>query len=748
MFSKITIKLKLIILTLITAVGFIVLIGLSQKSIHTMHELGEVNGLVQHLDVEVLELRKHEKDFLARKDLKYLDKFNKTMKSIYITEKEIKDIIEAEGVVLSDLLPFFAAVNSYDKKFKELVKKQQVIGLNPKDGLYGSLRASVHKVQEFAKSNGDMTILAMVYDLRKQEKDFMLRRDLKYIDKFNSKLNKLLLMSLPPDAINNLKQYKRNFIKLVEAEQKMGLNSKLGILGDMRTTVHKTAKSMHSMEENMTEILHEVTEKVTIVSLSIALVIMIIIVGLIYFIAKNITSSISTFQVGLIGFFDYLNRKSDHVIALDCNSKDEIGKMAKVVNENINLTKLSVDADRATIDTTIGILAEFGQGDLSQRLSIKSENPALEELMVLLNEMGTKMEDNINSVLNVLNQYSNYDYMNSVDENNIKEHFLKLAVGVNGLGKSITGMLVENKSTGLTLDNSSKILLTNVDTLNKNSNHAAAALEETAAAVEEVTSNISSTTANVVSMANHATEVTQSAKVGQELAAETTNAMDEINEQVTAISEAIKVIDQIAFQTNILSLNAAVEAATAGEAGKGFAVVAQEVRNLAARSAEAANEIKSIVEHATSKANHGKKIADKMIDGYDTLNSSISKTIDLISDIETASKEQQTGIVQINDSINSLDKQTQENANIAAQAHEVAVQTDEIAKAVVSGANEKEFIGKDTVKAKEVSVSETQHSEPVEIKINTSPKKINTEISKTKITPVTSNNSNDEWSSF
>ena len=107
------------------------------------------------------------------------------------------------------------------------------------------------------------------------------------------------------------------------------------------------------------------------------------------------------------------------------------------------------------------------------------------------------------------------------------------------------------------------------------------------------------------------------------------------------------VIDQIAFQTNILSLNAAVEAATAGEAGKGFAVVAQEVRNLASRSAEAANEIKALVGTATQKANDGKKISDEMIKGYEELNENITQTISLINDVEAASKEQQTGIEQI-----------------------------------------------------------------------------------------------------
>ena len=751
MFSKITIKLKLIILTVITALGFMILIGLNQTTIHTMHELGAANGLVQHLDVKVLELRKHEKDFLARKDLKYLAKFEKTMKEIYKTEKEIEDIVKAEGIELADLPIFFEAVQSYEKKFYELVKTQQIIGLHPKDGLYGSLRKSVHQVQSFAKKNGDMTILAMVYDLRKQEKDFMLRRDLKYIDKFNSKINKLLAMSLPSKEINNLKQYKNNFITLVEAEKKLGLNSKLGILGDMRATVHKTSDSMHHMEEVVLNSFENITNKVTMLSLITALVIMIVIVGMIFFISKNIASSIGNFQKGLIGFFDYLNRKSSSVTDLHSDNQDEIGMMADVVNENIKLTKKAIDEDRETIDKTIMILAEFEQGDLSQRVQANSSNPALQELTTLLNQMGSKMESNINSVLDVLDQYTNYNYVDSVHQSEIKEHFLRLAEGVNTLGHSITEMLSENKSNGLTLDNSSQILLTSVDTLNQNSNHAAAAIEETAAALEEVTSNIASTTNNVIQMSNHASEVTKSANTGQELATQTTKAMDDINTEVNSINEAISVIDQISFQTNILSLNAAVEAATAGEAGKGFAVVAQEVRNLAARSAEAANEIKALVENATQKANNGKKIADKMIDGYTGLNNSISQTIDLISNIEVASKEQQSGIEQINDSINALDKQTQENASIASQAHDVAVQTDNIAKLVVSDADQKEFLGKNEVKAKASAVHVSQPSTPPrnkEVKKTKQKKETKAEVSQKPITPVTSNTNDDEWASF
>ena len=455
----------------------------------------------------------------------------------------------------------------------------------------------------------------------------------------------------------------------------------------------------------------ESNEFLNTILIVVAIVAIILFIIISMLISSVVIKSLENFKEGLLSFFSYLNRETSNVSLLNDSANDEFGDMAKVVNQNIEKTQKGIEEDRKLIDETIAVLSEFEQGDLCQRLDLEVSNPALMQLKDVLNKMADNLENNIDNVLHIIEEYSSYHYLNKISTKNLKEHLLKLATGVNTLGDSITQMLIENKINGLTLDESSNILLANVDTLNQSSNEAATSLEETAAALEEITSNIRNNTENIAQMSNFSNNVTDSAREGEKLANETTIAMEEINTQVTSINEAITVIDQIAFQTNILSLNAAVEAATAGEAGKGFAVVAAEVRNLASRSAEAAKEIKTLVENATQKANHGKNIAGNMIVGYKKLNENIAKTINLIADIENASKEQLSGIEQINDAVTQLDQQTQQNAAVAAQTHDVAVLTDQIAKLVVSDADSKEFKGRNEAKAKPMTTQQNHNTE-------------------------------------
>jgi len=390
----------------------------------------------------------------------------------------------------------------------------------------------------------------------------------------------------------------------------------------------------------------------------------------------------------------YLNREINELTYIELNTKGELGNLAKMVNYNIDRINGDLEKDLLCVGEAAITLDKFEKGYYSCRVNSIPANPQVGTLAKTINKMLDTQQKINSDILKVLAEYTNYNYMNTISNDNIQGELKKLVDGINTLGEAITSMLLENKNNGETLLSGSNQLTKNVNELNKASNDAAARLEETAAAVEEITGNIINSTQNVIKMSNYANELTLSANQGEKLANQTVNSMDDINSQVSAINEAITVIDQIAFQTNILSLNAAVEAATAGEAGRGFAVVAAEVRNLASRSAEAANEIKSIVTNATLKSNQGKEIAGEMIKGYGNLNNNINSTLSLIKDVENGAKEQKVAMEQIADAINSLDKQTQINANIANQTNDIASQTSVLASNVVSAVNTKQFRGK------------------------------------------------------
>jgi len=250
--------------------------------------------------------------------------------------------------------------------------------------------------------------------------------------------------------------------------------------------------------------------------------------------------------------------------------------------------------------------------------------------------------------------------------------YVTLAEGINQILEANTALVRDVQRAAREVASSAdEIARGNLD-LSQRTEETASSLEETASSMEQMTSTVRQNADNAAQANQLAAAARQQAEKGGGVVSEAVAAMQGINAASAKIADIIGVIDEIAFQTNLLALNAAVEAARAGEQGRGFAVVASEVRNLASRSAEAAKEIKSLIQDSTRRVEQGARLVDQSGQTLSEIVASVKKVTDIVSEIAAASSEQAAGIDEVNKAVTSMDEVTQNNAALVEQASAAA----------------------------------------------------------------------------
>ncbi|OQY22246.1 MAG: hypothetical protein B6I37_07490 [Desulfobacteraceae bacterium 4572_35.2] len=320
-----------------------------------------------------------------------------------------------------------------------------------------------------------------------------------------------------------------------------------------------------------------------------------------------------------------------------------------------------------TLQKAVAVTAAIAGGDLDQRLQIYRDDE-MGDLAKSLNTMSDSLADKVKVAKMIadgdltakVHLASNHDEFGAALQNMVSE--------LSGLVTEVSGASSQIVSGAAQVSDVSQ-------SLSQGATEQAAAMEEIASSMAQIESQTKQSAENTNVALTLSRDAIQSAEEGNANMSDMVGAMDEINVAGQGISKIIKVIDEIAFQTNLLALNAAVEAARAGQHGKGFAVVAEEVRNLAARSAKAAQETAVLIEGSVVKAKNGTKIAETTASSLQEIMTSVTKMSDLVAEISTSANEQSEGISQVNIGLNQIDTVTQQNT---ASAEEGAAAAEEL----------------------------------------------------------------------
>lgn len=398
MLKSLSVKAKMLLLSSLMVVGIIILAVILSLGMHSLVQIGQSAALSIQAETTMRNLRINEKDFLDRRDLKYQTEFNDNISLITHQLSQLDSDLQSENIQIEQMPQLLTLIEQYHAAFNEIVALRQTIGLSHKEGLYGNLRRSVQEAEKMLGNFQNDALLKDMLMLRRNEKDFMLRRDESYFETFNNNLG-VFYQNLQQSYLSDFEQrqiselmgkYSDDFTQLVNAEQQFGFNEDLGQIGEMRSIVYQIQDTLHTISDEITDevLAHEKSIFITAI-ISIVLILAILIL-LSQFISRSVVNPINL----LAEVMKRAQQNKDLTERADVEGKDEIVQMAHVFNQMMgvfsNLIQEVFDSSRqlnvAAEELTV-ITGQTSRGVMSQQSDSEQVATAMNEMAATVQEV-------------------------------------------------------------------------------------------------------------------------------------------------------------------------------------------------------------------------------------------------------------------------------------------------------------------------------------------------------------------------
>ncbi|NNG43601.1 methyl-accepting chemotaxis protein [Pseudoalteromonas sp. NEC-BIFX-2020_002] len=512
--QNLTIKRRLQFNAVVVGLAMIVMLFVIIYEARIMLKLNETIQYAEELDIHELSMRKFEKNFLFYKQEEDFALFENEYQQLEAKISKLKAVTDELGVPNKEVDQFKILAERYYQDFNTVVVLQREIGLHPKDALYGELRGAVHQVETLLKERENYELLSLMLQLRRSEKDFMLRFDIKYLDKFNDiteLLNKKIAQAgfdsgYQSQLINLLGSYQTKFDALVQAQVALGLDLNSGALGKMKSSVKESDAVVSKITSDIKLQVEKQASDAQMFAIIIFIFASIIVMALVYFTSKSIIIPIER----VYHTINEIRRNNDLSLTIEQIGKDEVTTM--------------------TIDFN-SLISDFKKLIYEVNTALKTLNVATEHLSETTAATSSGMQEQLHEA------------------------------------DMVATAATEMQAT--------------IQDISHNTEAAAKKAESTNVSAQQGRREVESTV-------NHINQLSES--LGK-----ASSVVSQLEKDGETIGSVLDVIRAIAEQTNLLALNAAIEAARAGEQGRGFAVVADEVRSLAQRTQSSTQEIESII---------------------------------------------------------------------------------------------------------------------------------------------------------